>query len=1339
MKKVIAILLSMAIAVVYMPLAVFAGSAVPGSEDFAVEVYHEGEGFVAAEASVRDAVDYINAKHYDKATIKLLQDCEFINNDDATGELEGITFTGNYTLTMKKGTHAGVYAVKNVVFCDHVDGQVVLKCPYEFATNMHFTKKAAGTISLYEIPLADCHVDEEGIFPVHCREYSSVIASDNYWVIGDFEHTFTQEFVAEIVGETPYYYTSINAALEDAQEGDTVKVLGHEGEDEYVNPVDDFRLHIDKDVTLDLNGHTVYAYVEALQKNVTIKDGALVTPEIGMETLLGMEVYGDADGVVDEVEGDAVIEAVRANLTLKNVNVTGFEVGEVDVRTWRSYTWEAGRDTDSQAAIFQLYGKLTLSGNTEINTLFGYADASEWVDFTAPSDLAIVSVGGKVSINVPGRIDGDVQVGGIEISGYGQLAGSELTIKNANVNGEVTGDAGTGKVYAGTYQEKNDFLEESVVEGKVVARNTDEDGLYYMIADAEDVVAVSQEGYDYYAYTDLQLAFDDAAKMSNARNDFGLMLVKDVEAGDLSVAANLDLDLNGYEIKADSLRVQYELEAYNGTFTVDSPIEVVNGRRVGWNWRNTQVDLVEDLTVNADVNVNGAHAKLVVGNEVVNNFKYHEEHQADKVVMNGVVVAGNDATVQVWDQAEINATVEFADNSNNSAEIHVDGGEFASPENVARLLGVDYNHDYVAVDSLLNDGYKAVVFGGEMQLHVYEQTKTIKEQKEALEALQAEYDNYVADAEAEIAGLNAQVAGLEFMLAGANFTLNQYKALWEQDEVFIKQLKNDMDKLVIVIAGHQDKVNTLNQRIAELTMDAGKDDFEIMSLRGQVAAATEQLSKAEQAQTALAVLLNGANEKIGDLKLEAAGLFAALKATEEELDQAKSDAAVDAQAAEDKIAELQGKIEELNNKVANLKNSKKDLEVELAKAELQYNDLSDDYGDLVVKYNEKVAQVDHFNTVDLPALQAQIADLETRYAALEQANEDLKAANVELQKDKATLQAEKDAAVLAAADAKDAQAKAEQDLAVAKEALDAAQKAQAKAEADKQEADAKAALFQEYLETRNGEYNALVAKAEADLTAKELAYKAELEAKIAEYEAKLAELKAEDQAAMDAQKAECDYLLDQAQKQLKAAEEAKDFACAVAEQAVGAKNVAEKALADLDVLLNDKLDSLQANYDALLNAYTALVAENEALVAENTQLKNDNAALEAVNTELSAKVTELEAKLVEMGIEVKEANDKVAATKAAAKKPAKAVVTSIKKGSKKGTAVVTLKKISGATRYKVWYKDSKMKDYKRIWTTKTKVTIKNLKSGSKVTVYCRAYSKTNVIGNMSAYKTGYAK
>lgn len=89
-------------------------------------------------------------------------------------------------------------------------------------------------------------------------------------------------------------------------------------------------------------------------------------------------------------------------------------------------------------------------------------------------------------------------------------------------------------------------------------------------------------------------------------------------------------------------------------------------------------------------------------------------------------------------------------------------------------------------------------------------------------------------------------------------------------------------------------------------------------------------------------------------------------------------------------------------------------------------------------------------------------------------------------------------------------------------------------------------------------------------------------------------------------------------------------------------------------------------------------------------------------------------------------------------RPAKAVISKIKRGSKKFTVTVKSQKATGVTGYQIAYRLSTNKTYKTVKTTNISRTFKNLKKGKKYYVKVRAYKKVSskkyIYGSYSSVK-----
>lgn len=171
-----------------------------------------------------------------------------------------------------------------------------------------------------------------------------------------------------------------------------------------------------------------------------------------------------------------------------------------------------------------------------------------------------------------------------------------------------------------------------------------------------------------------------------------------------------------------------------------------------------------------------------------------------------------------------------------------------------------------------------------------------------------------------------------------------------------------------------------------------------------------------------------------------------------------------------------------------------------------------------------------------------------------------------------------------------------------------------------------------------------------------------------------------------------------------------------------------KELADAKNNLAEAKESADANTKKIADLETQLNAAQNAI----SKAEKDLAAAQT-----SAKKAKAAQKSAEAALKkAKKALKKAKKTKVTA---AKAQISSVKAGKKK--AAVTVRKVKGASGYQVQYtlkKSFKKSSVKTVRTAKTKVVLKNLKSGKKYYIRVRAYKKSGsktVYGAYSKVKT----
>ena len=446
----------------------------------------------------------------------------------------------------------------------------------------------------------------------------------------------TEAAVAEVNGTK---YSSLQAAINAAQDGETVKLLADAAED----------VAISKSITLDLGGKTM--------KN-TNAGKATISVQSGTVTVKNGNVMGGTSYYNIEVT-----KGSNANLTLANVTATAGNTGSSMIDNWGTLTIESGTYTGGLNVVKSEEGsKLTITDGT---FTLDYAPSSGYTAVILVYGDTTISGGEFVQTATPKWGYPQVVMTGV-VEGYTSITrvtGGHFTNKKSGDNifhghGKATSD--NFEVSGGTFNKS--ISDGYCADGFIPAKNADGT---YGVKEGSYVAGVGSKKYETLA---------DAIRL--APNGKTVKMLADVTEN-ITIAANkkITLDLNGHTInggtgnakaailnkgtvtiadtsagktgtiKRDDQGVSGETSYYvidnNGTMTIDQANVFNNSGSKGSSLiRNGGVDATSSLTING-------------GTFEQQNFIAVKNDSNGELTINGGTLTSKQSVVQNWNKAKI--------------------------------------------------------------------------------------------------------------------------------------------------------------------------------------------------------------------------------------------------------------------------------------------------------------------------------------------------------------------------------------------------------------------------------------------------------------------------------------------------------------------------------------------------------------------------------------------------------------------------------------------------------------------------------------------------------------
>lgn len=476
----------------------------------------------------------------------------------------------------------------------------------------------------------------------------------------------TEAAVAEVNGTK---YSSLQAAINAAQDGETVKLLADAAED----------VVISKGITLDLGGKTLTntnsgkATVSVQSGTVTVKNG----------NVMGGTSYYNIE----------VTKGSNANLTLANVTATAGNTGSSMIDNWGTLTIESGTYTGGLNVVKSEEGsKLTITGGT---FTLDYAPSNGYTAVILVYGDTTISGGEFVQTATPKWGYPQVVMTGV-VEGYTSITrvtGGHFTNKKSGDNifhgyGKATSD--NFEVSGGTFNKS--ISDGYCADGFIPAKNADGT---YGVKEGSYVAGVGSKKYETLA---------DAIRL--APKGKTIQLLTDATEN-ITIAANkqITLDLNGHTInggtgnakatilnkgnvtitdtsagktgtiKRDDQGVAGETSYYvidnNGTMVIDQANVFNNSGSKGSSLiRNGGVDATSSLTINGgtltskqSVVQNWNKAKILGGN-LTGGYLWTDSWTEKGSV--GETVIGGDA--------QFTGTIYMDVTSSNPSTLKIEGG-----------------------------------------------------------------------------------------------------------------------------------------------------------------------------------------------------------------------------------------------------------------------------------------------------------------------------------------------------------------------------------------------------------------------------------------------------------------------------------------------------------------------------------------------------------------------------------------------------------------------------------------------------------------------------------------
>ena len=433
-------------------------------------------------------------------------------------------------------------------------------------------------------------------------------------------------------------YATLQAAIDAAQDGQTVTLLADATEDVVIN----------KNITLDLGGKKLSntnsgkATISVQGGTVTVKNGNIV----------GGTGYYNIE----------VTKGSNANLTLTDVTATAGNNGSSMIDNWGTLTITGGTYTGGLNVVkSEESSTLSITGGT---FTLDYAPSSGYTAVILVYGDTTISGGEFVQTATPKWGNPQVVMTGV-VEGYTaitRVTGGHFTNKKSGSNifhgyGKATSD--NFEVSGGTFNKS--VPSSYFADGLTCAKNSD--GTYGI------ATAIAQVGTD--RYTSLQAAINAVKKAGKT-----IQLLNDTtENITINASKNTTLDLNGHTlnggtgtakatilnkgnltitdtsagkagtIKRDDQGAQGETSYYvidnNGTMVIDQANVINNSGSKGSSLiRNGGVDTVSSLTING-------------GTFEQQNFIAVKNDGNGELTINGGTLTSKQAVVQNWNKAQI--------------------------------------------------------------------------------------------------------------------------------------------------------------------------------------------------------------------------------------------------------------------------------------------------------------------------------------------------------------------------------------------------------------------------------------------------------------------------------------------------------------------------------------------------------------------------------------------------------------------------------------------------------------------------------------------------------------
>ena len=415
------------------------------------------------------------------------------------------------------------------------------------------------------------------------------------------------------VGETAY--PTLAQAVAEAGEDDTV-VLTHDA-------TLTEKLTINKDVTIQGNGNTIFGQPDNKGVYIEVTDGTFALSNVTLK---------DFGGTVSGASGEAVIKVpatAAAGTVVKatNVNVSNFSRSAYDIRSG-SFVITGGNIDCTNGVTGESNSKLTkgilvgLGSNKVIGSITGVnvtMSASNYADW----NTAAIEVYNNANVTINGCSISNVE-NGIHVDNYYGSAGQDVSVTVSNTTVTATGDA--VKLYS-TYNGQGGVANASLT----VASGTYTGDVRIVGATDKDTLALT--GGTYYVADEDELKDVLSHVAAQGQQQVTVQLTKDVTLSSMLniTASNVVVDLGGNTITAG--------DTFAYTFDNDKHlVQVLNGANV--TLRNGRL---ETTTANK-------HALNVYGAE---NFLLKDVVVDHTLAEKGAPVVVNGSTMSVGGTVEL--------------------------------------------------------------------------------------------------------------------------------------------------------------------------------------------------------------------------------------------------------------------------------------------------------------------------------------------------------------------------------------------------------------------------------------------------------------------------------------------------------------------------------------------------------------------------------------------------------------------------------------------------------------------------------------------------------------